>query len=300
MNRGSNSSSSGTPPAVRRRVDAYYSQTADDYRYWSRRLNMHFGFWMPGMSLFDREHMLEQMNIEVFRRLRLGWHRAPRILDLGCGVGTPLRTLARHFPSSTPIGITSVASHAAAAASVASEEEERRPTIAVGDFCATPFAAGSFDAVYSIESSCYAAGRSKRGFLAEAARVIAPGGRMVVADAFLKSVEPECPVSRAAHRELCEAWALDTLGHLDAFVAAAGVVGFDDVVVDDISENVLPSALHAPFVMARWAAELFLSAPTRVEPWRWRNAMVGVPLAIFASDRTAGGYYIVSATRADG
>jgi hypothetical protein len=70
-----------------------------------------------------------------------------------------------------------------------------------------------------------------------------------------------------------------------------------DVVVDDISTNVLPSALHAPFVMARWAAGIVLAGSAPITPWRWRNALVGFPLSIFAADTTAGGYYIVSATR---
>ena len=288
---------SGEEPSMIQRVDDYYTQTAGDYRLWSPRLNMHFGFWKPGMSLFDRERMLEQMNIEVFRRLLTNGRPTRRVLDFGCGVGTAARSLARYAPATTAIGITAVQSQAADAGSVAARDGQDRPPIVVGDFCGSPFASASFDAVYSIESSCYAPGKSKARLLAEMARVTAPGGRMVVADAFLKAIEPECPVSRAAHRGLCEMWALETLGHLDSFVAAAGAAGFEDIVVEDISENVLPSALHAPFVMTRWAAGMVAAGSTRIEPWRWRNALVGIPLAVFAADTTAGGYYIVSATR---
>jgi SAM-dependent methyltransferase len=280
-----------------RGVDAYYSQTAEDYRLWSPRLNMHFGFWKPGMSLVDREAMLEQMNTEVFGRLRTRARPGSRVLDMGCGVGTVARSLSKFDPASRPIGITAVPSQAARAATEAARDGDTAPPIVIGDFCSCPFPDGSFDAVYSVESSCYAPGTSKLGFLREAARLIRPGGRLAVADAFLKSAEPACPVSRAAHRQLCELWALETLGHLDSFVDAAESVGFDDVEVEDISTNVLPSALHAPAVMAGWAAGIALGGPRRIDAWRWRNALVGFPLAIFATDTTAGGYYIISATR---
>jgi SAM-dependent methyltransferase len=284
-------------PRPLRGVDAYYSQTAHDYRLWSPRLNMHFGFWKPGMSLVDRESMLEQMNTEVFQRLRTRAHPGSRVLDMGCGVGTVARSLARFDPASRPIGITAVPSQAARAATEAAREDDTAPPIIVGDFCACPFADGSFDAVYSVESSCYAPGTSKLEFLSEAARLTRDGGRLAVADAFLKSLEPACPVSRAAHRQLCDLWALETLGHLDSFVRAAESVGFDDVEVQDISTNVLPSALHAPAVMAAWATGIALAGPQRIDAWRWRNALVGFPLALFAADPTAGGYYLISATR---
>jgi hypothetical protein len=36
-------------------IAEYYTQVGPDYAAWSRNLNIHFGVWRRGMSLFDRE-----------------------------------------------------------------------------------------------------------------------------------------------------------------------------------------------------------------------------------------------------
>jgi len=42
------------PPSV----VSYYRATTADYRAWSRKLNMHFGYWRRGISPFDRERQM--------------------------------------------------------------------------------------------------------------------------------------------------------------------------------------------------------------------------------------------------
>lgn len=282
-------------PDAPSRVAAYYSETFADYLLWSRRLNMHFGFWRPGMSPMDREAMLEQMNIEVIARLQLDRFPRPVVIDMGCGVGTATRCVRRAWPRSSAVGLTLVWQQAANARRWAAREGEGCPPIVVGDYMRAPIRSGGADAVFAIESSCYAPGLSKRDLLAEMARLTRSGGRMVVADAMLKRPRPLSPVSRAAHRQLCEAWALDTLAHVGSFIVAVKEVGFRDIEVEDISVNVLPSSLHAPLVAARFAASAAGSFTT--SPGRLRNALAAFPLALFAADPTAGGYYMVSATR---
>jgi len=276
---------------------SYYLETRSDYQLWSPRLNMHFGFWRPGVNPADLEAMLEQMNVEVISRLGLGGHDAPVVADLGCGAGTVARTLARQVPGARPIGLTAVAWQAAQAPRLARAEAEPCPPIVLGDYTAAPFRTASFDGVYAVESSCYAPALAKRALLAEMARLTRPGGRMVVADAMLKRRRVRAPLTHAAHRALCRAWALDTLGHLGTFVDTAAAVGFRDIVVEDISFNVLPSVLHVPRVTLRFAAAALSRRGAGPGEARWRNAFAGFPLALFAADPTAGGYYLISATR---
>ena len=45
----------------------------------------------------------------------------------------------------------------------------------------------SYDGVYALESSCHAHGADKGALLAEAYRLLRPGGRLVVADGFLST-----------------------------------------------------------------------------------------------------------------
>ena len=80
-------SSTAEHEAVRR----YYSDAAEDYRYWGETFNMHFGFWRWGMNPWRLEPMLERMNQEVIERITTGLRADARVLDLGCGVGTPLQ-----------------------------------------------------------------------------------------------------------------------------------------------------------------------------------------------------------------
>jgi SAM-dependent methyltransferase len=259
-------------------------------------MNVHFGCWRPGIDVFDREAMLEQMNVEVVRRCQLGRCHRPMVLDLGCGVGAVLRTVRRHFPTSFAIGITLVEEQAAVASRFATGERSEAPPVLVGDFLRTPLRERSVYAAFAVESSCYAPGLAKRALLREMARVTMAGGRMVVADAMLRHWPLRSPITDAAHRRLCDAWALDTLGHLGSFVDAAEDAGFCDIVVEDISRNVFPSLLHVPFVAAQFFAEAYIRS-ARLSPDRVRNALAGFPLAALALDPSAVGYFIISGNR---
>src|SRR5215813_15505592 len=79
----------------------YYEEAGPDYAAWSPHFNMHFGFFRWGMNPFAREAMLEQMNKEIFGRLHLGRESnssSSRVLDMGCGLGATLRSMARRLP----------------------------------------------------------------------------------------------------------------------------------------------------------------------------------------------------------
>ena len=85
-------------PTPRIGLEQYYSEAGPDYAAWSHEFNMHFGYYHPGLNPLHREAMLEQMNAEVLARLQLGANEEPRLLDLGCGLGATLRSIARRLP----------------------------------------------------------------------------------------------------------------------------------------------------------------------------------------------------------
>src|ERR1700722_19793055 len=89
-------------------LEEYYPEGGPDSAAWSREFNMHFGFYRWGMNPFDREPMLEQMNVEVLERLRIDPTRQSHIVDLGCGLGATLRSLARRLPLASLTGVTRV------------------------------------------------------------------------------------------------------------------------------------------------------------------------------------------------
>src|ERR1700733_4374203 len=181
----------------------YYEEAGPDYAAWSPHFNMHFGFFRWGMNPFRREPMLEQMNHEIQHRLHLDSDRPARVLDMGCGLGATLRNFAHHFPKSDLNGITLVPWQLEQGCQLnRSCPEGRAITLTLGDYEHTSEPSQSFDAVYAIESSCYAHGANKSAFLQEAHRLLRPGGSIVVADGFLGPGKL-CGPQKDIHRQLC-------------------------------------------------------------------------------------------------
>jgi MPBQ/MSBQ methyltransferase len=87
-------------------LEQYYREAGPDYAAWSREFNMHFGYYRACANPLHREAMLEQMNAEVLARLQLDGINAPRLLDLGCGLGATLRSFARRLPGAKLFGLT--------------------------------------------------------------------------------------------------------------------------------------------------------------------------------------------------
>lgn len=134
---------------------------------------------------------------------RLGQCRlaAGRVLDIGCGTGVLAESIRRRYPMATVLGIDPAPAMVAQAAA-------RRPALrlACGRFEALPFAGGVFDVV-----TCTLVWRhvaDPRSAVAECRRVLAPGGLLVLADAFdSRTVRPAPwrPAVAGAAVRLCRA-----------------------------------------------------------------------------------------------
>ena len=175
--------------------------------------------------------------------------------------------------------------------------EGRRVSFMRADFSATPFDANSFDGVYTLESSCYAPGSSKRPLLQEAYRILKPGKRLVVADAFLKTDRRMNPFMRACYKAICCYWSLGTLARIDSFIEHLRFLGFEDIRVQNISRNVAPSVLHIPVVTLRFLMKELFTRQRKVSPKRWGNMLACILLLIFIIDRTRSGYFMVSCAK---
>lgn len=274
----------------------YYEEAGPDYAAWSPAFNMHFGFFRWGMNPFRREAMLEQMNEEILHRLRLPAAKGVRVLDMGCGLGATLRSFARRMPGADLHGITLVPWQLEQGRQL-NDAAGCEVSLCVGDYQRTSFASHSFDAVYAIESSCYARGADKAAFLAEAHRLLRPGGRMVVADGFLGRRTLRGPQRRILNR-ICECWAIDALGEVDAFTREMERIGFREIVVERVQARVTPSVFHVPWVTLRFLLGTVLLGERKMTRARWNNVLAPVLLPFVGFPVGAMGYYIVSATRA--
>lgn len=278
-------------------LEEYYTEAGADYAAWSPEFNMHFGYFRWGMNPFDRERMLEQMNVEVLRRLHLNEAVSARVLDMGCGLGATLRSLARRLPEAELTGITRVPWQVEEATQLNRRAGCERVHIVKGNYERTEFAAGSMDATYAVESSCYAHGADKRQLLMEARRLLRPGGRLVVADGFLERADalhgPQC----AIFRKMCECWVIDTWGELDAFTAELERLGFKEIEVECLQYRVAPSTFHIPWVTAKFLLSEVVFGEGKMTRARWNNVIAPALLPLVSMPLGPMVYCMVSATR---
>jgi ubiquinone/menaquinone biosynthesis C-methylase UbiE len=111
----------------------------------------------------------------------LGAGASPRILDLGCGTGEMALAIAHASPDVKLIGVdgdADVLERAAAKAQAAGVELELHEALADR----VPLADASVDCVVSTLMFHHLGPSAKRAALAEARRVLVPGGRLLICD----------------------------------------------------------------------------------------------------------------------
>jgi len=223
-----------TEPAERHRVAEYYDSTQRLYsRLWSRR-SVHYGLWLHGTR--SREEAMLNLDRCVADELALA--PGSKVLDAGCGIGGTSLFLAGERGMDV-LGITLSGDQLRRAKQLAARSIiDRPPVYETRDFLATGLPSGSFDGVVAIESSCYAS--DSANFISEAARLLRPGGRLVVADGFV--TRDLDAADRRRLRRMLSGWAMVALEHQDGFHANLERHGFEHVVRSDRQAEILPSA----------------------------------------------------------
>ncbi|MBK8592432.1 MAG: methyltransferase domain-containing protein [Sandaracinaceae bacterium] len=153
-------------------VNQYYDLATDFYeRGWGK--SFHFAPRFEGeafaASLARHEHYLA---------LRLGLRAGQTALDVGCGVGGPMRAIAR-FSGANVDGVNNNNYQLEKLARYNAEARLDHLCRGIkGDFMKMPLADQSYDAAYAVEATCHAPDRV--GVYSEIARVLKPGGRFAV------------------------------------------------------------------------------------------------------------------------
>lgn len=113
--------------------------------------------------------------------LAVSVHAAPQsVLDVGCGTGDLLRLLAGRYPKA--IGLAGIDPAPSMIETADRAADDRRLRFTVGAAEDLPYPDGAFDLVVSTTSFDHWA--DQRAGLDECARVLAPGGHLVLADLF--------------------------------------------------------------------------------------------------------------------
>jgi 27-O-demethylrifamycin SV methyltransferase len=118
---------------------------------------------------------------------RAGIVAGARVLDVGCGTGRQACDLAAQLNASV-LGITTSGSGVAAATALSVERQVEGARFEQRDGTDNGLDSGQFDVVWVLESSHLM--RDKSSLLSECARVLAPGGRLVLCDIIRKREIP--------------------------------------------------------------------------------------------------------------
>lgn len=240
---------------TRAEIADYYRQTQwQYYGLWSGRgtLALHYGYWDETV----RSHAQALTRLNQVLADRAGIQPGDRVLDAGCGWGGSSIWLARERGARC-IGVTLERHQARIGTMMARKRGVTETTdFTRGDFSQLPFANGSFDVVWAVESVCHAA--DKATFLREACRVLAPGGRLIMSD-FFRRRDNMAPDLEDKLQKWVSQWVVPDLVSPDGIGQQAAAAGFDEVDPVDITDNIRPAARRL-YRTGLWTAPLALLA----------------------------------------
>lgn len=278
--------------ASRRDITNFYDEATSDYRFWSKDLNMHFGYFIFGRTNpLRRDSMGNEMNRQIYNRLQLP-EGSTIVADLGCGMGGTMRNFLKKNPKLSTIGVTLSPFQVQEGNKLL---KGKKGLILEENYCDTSMASKSVDGVVGIESLCHS-GHSKET-LREAYRIVKPGGRFVIADAFLKKEASDlCVGSSFSYRKLCKGWSLDGLGVISKVKEHLKEIGFRNVTVEDISLRVAPSVFHVPFTIVGFLLQQIFQHK-KVKPQSWNNLKASFYALLSGLHLNEFGYYIITAEK---
>ncbi len=212
-------------PIHREAVASHYDELDHFYRdVWGD--HVHHGLWVRGDETRDRAVLqLAELVAE-----RAGIAGGMRVCDIGCGYGATSRILAERGAEVTGITI-SPAQFAVASSSAA----DNNPRFVCGDWLQNDFAAESFDAAIAIESSEHMP--DLIAFFQQAARVLKPGGRLVVC-AWLSAEQPSRNVIKWLLEPICREGRMPQLATSGEYQSLAAAAGFRMERFEDITRGV--------------------------------------------------------------
>jgi len=205
---------------------------------------LHYGYFATGQEQLPVATRALTTQMLEAAQLRAGL----RVLDVGCGTGEPARRLAREFGVEV-LGITTSEVGVATATEITQAEGVDGVRFEVRDGTDNRLPAASFDRAWVMESSHLMPDRP--ALLRECARVLAPGGRLVLCDIIRRREIPfaELRQRRHAFAVLRAAFGAARMDSLDQYARYAVDAGLVDVVTRDITAETLPT-------FDRWQANL--------------------------------------------
>lgn len=209
---------------------SYYNVVTDFYEYgWGS--SFHFSRFFKGetfvASVARHEHYLAY---------KAGIKEGDLVLDVGCGVGGPARTIAR-FTGCNIIGLNNNDYQIKKANHYAKKEKlDKQLSFVKGDFMNMEFEPNTFDKVYAIEATCHAP--TFKGVYSEIFKVLKPGGTFAVYEWVMTDNYDE---NNEEHRKIAYEIELGDgipkMYHIDVAKKALLDSGFEVLEARDLAEN---------------------------------------------------------------
>ena len=217
-------------------VRRYYDRHTDDFVAYGQGGTvgaLHRSVWGPGVDSADEAFRYVENQILEQLETAPPSGKPTHVVDLGCGVGASLCYLAEQRPiRGTGITLSPVqVRHAERRIRDAGLSE--RVVCLEGNYCALPSGLPPADLAYAIESFVH--GPDPARFFAECARLIRPGGLLVLCDDFRRPVAG--PAAHRAVERFRRGWHLNTLVHPEALRTLADAAGFEHVSTLDLTPH---------------------------------------------------------------
>lgn len=239
-------------------INAYYDSPAVQVFEELAQQQIHLGYWedkYPNVPLAQAAKRLTQIIID-----QIDIPRDARFLDIGCGCGQPAIEIVKQKHCYVE-GITLNPQQERKASALAqSEYLEHKANFRVGDASALPYNDHIFDSALLLES-IHHIGHNEA--LSEAARVLKPGGTILIADAVVLKDK----VNDADKTLLAETFVSKSLLTVSAFHKVMKNSGFSHIEVLDLSPGIQPSwtklseacTLHKAKIVAENGDEFYQS-----------------------------------------
>ncbi|MEV7602404.1 class I SAM-dependent methyltransferase [Kitasatospora sp. NPDC089797] len=203
---------------------------------------INFGDWhgidLTAPSPDDRVHSQEQLYRRVLRAFPEPREQL-RLAEVGCGRGLGAALALREFRFASVTGVDIHPDQIERARAVNARALATYPDrlgYTLGSAGQLPFADASLDGVYSVEAAQHF--RELSSFARESARVLRPGGRLVVTTFF---ASPGAEIAERLKILLASfADGLDVAHPLDDFTSELTAAGFSEVATESIGPDVWP------------------------------------------------------------
>ena len=245
-------------------VNRYYDLVTDFYEFgWGQ--SFHFAPRVRGESF--KESLIRH---ELFLSQSVGLRPGMRVLDVGCGVGGPMRVIAKASGAHV-VGLNNNAYQLEKCEGYnRAAGLDQQTSVLLGDFMDIPAADESFDAVFQIEATAHAP--DKAGAFAEIWRVLKPGGCFGGYEWCMTSAfDYSDPEHQRLKQGIEEGNSLPDVGSFDHVLNALQTVGFEVVESRDLAEEADP---QTPWYRAFEGRDITLKSLPRTSIGRFITSRV--------------------------